>query len=97
MTFALNGLAVGLGVLYPEFEGDQPEQNRQRLWRHAVLRFEFALHPRVDRCCSVFGTSGLHGRASWAVESVIAFVLLSFLIGWLPLKWGLRRLKNFET
>ena len=28
---------------------------------------------------------------------VIAFVLLSFLIGWLPLKFGLQRLKNFEA
>jgi hypothetical protein len=44
-----------------------------------------------------FGTTGLHGRASWAVESVIAFVLLSFLIGWLPLRMGLAQLKNFEA
>jgi hypothetical protein len=40
---------------------------------------------------------GLHNHASWAIESVVAFVLLSFLIGWLPLKFGLRQLKNFEA
>jgi hypothetical protein len=45
----------------------------------------------------VFGTIGLHWRVNWAVESVAAFVLLSFLIGWLPLKFGLQRLKNFEA
>jgi hypothetical protein len=45
----------------------------------------------------VFSTTGLHGRASWAVESAIAFVLVSLLTGWLPLKYGLQRLKNFEA
>jgi ABC-2 type transport system permease protein len=44
-----------------------------------------------------FGTAGLHGNASWAAESVLAFVALSFFLGWLPLKWGLQRVKNFET
>ena len=34
---------------------------------------------------------------NWAAESVIAFVLLSFVIGWLPMKFGLQRLKNFEA
>jgi ABC-2 type transport system permease protein len=45
----------------------------------------------------VFGTLGLHWRVNWTAESIIAFVLLSFLIGWLPLKFGLQRLKNFEA
>jgi len=44
-----------------------------------------------------FGTTGLHDHASWAAASVFVFVLLSFLIGWLPLKLGLRHLKNFEA
>ena len=34
---------------------------------------------------------------NWAVGSVAAFVLLSFVIGWLPMKFGLQRLKNFEA
>jgi hypothetical protein len=43
------------------------------------------------------GTSGWHGRVAWAAESVAAFVLLSGFVGWLPLKLGLRQLKNFEV
>jgi hypothetical protein len=34
---------------------------------------------------------------NWTVESIVAFALLSFVIGWLPLKFGLERLKNFEA
>ena len=30
-------------------------------------------------------------------SNTVAFVLLSFLVGWLPMKFGLRRLKNFEA
>jgi len=40
---------------------------------------------------------GLHGHASWAIESIVGFVSVSFAIGWLPLKYGLRQLKNFEV
>jgi hypothetical protein len=45
----------------------------------------------------MFGAAGLHARESWAAEGVIGFMLLSFCIGWLPLKLGLRQLKNFEA
>ncbi len=45
----------------------------------------------------VFGTMGLHWRVNWTAESIAAFALLSFVIGWLPLKLGLQRLKNFEA
>jgi len=45
----------------------------------------------------MFGAAGLHSRASWAVEGITGFVLLSFGIGWLPMKLGLRRLKHFEA
>ena len=44
-----------------------------------------------------FGTTGLHDHTSWAVSTVIAFVLLSAMIGWLPLKLGLQHLENFES
>ena len=44
-----------------------------------------------------FGTTSLHDHGSWQIGSVVFFVLLSFIIGWLPLKWGLIHLKNFEA
>jgi hypothetical protein len=44
-----------------------------------------------------FGTTGWHSRSAWVIESILAFVILSFFVGWLPLKLGLRQLKNFEV
>jgi hypothetical protein len=43
------------------------------------------------------GVMGTHYRASWTIGSVAAFLLLSVLIGWLPLRWALRRLDNLEA
>jgi len=96
MTFALNGLAVGLGVLYPNLKEANPGKIVSGFGGTLCLVLSF-LYIVASVVLLGFGTSGLHGRASWAVESVIAFVALSFFIGWLPLKWGLQRLKNFET
>ncbi len=53
MTFTLNGVAVGLGVLYPNLKEANPEQNRQRLRRHAVPRVEFGLYPGVHRAAGL--------------------------------------------
>jgi ABC-2 type transport system permease protein len=96
MTFALNGLAVGLGVLYPNLKEANPGKIVSGFGGTLCLVMSF-LYILASVAMLGFGTSGLHGRASWAVESVIAFVALSFFIGWLPLKWGLQRLENFET
>jgi ABC-2 type transport system permease protein len=96
MTFALNGLAVGLGVLYPNLKEANPGKIVSGFGGTLCLVLSF-LYILASVAMLGFGTSGLHGRASWAVESVIAFVALSFFIGWLPLKWGLQRLENFES
>jgi ABC-2 type transport system permease protein len=96
MTFALNGLAVGLGVLYPNLKEANPGKIVSGFGGTLCLVLSF-LYILASVVMLGFGTTGLHDRASWAVESVIAFVVLSFLIGWLPLKWGLAHLKNFEA
>jgi ABC-2 type transport system permease protein len=96
MTFALNGLAVGLGVLYPNLKEINPSKIVSGFGGTLCLVLSF-LYILASVLLLGFGTTGLHGRASWAAESVIAFVLLSFLIGWLPLKMGLQQLKNFEA
>ena len=93
-TFA--ALATGLGALYPNFREDNPTKIVSGFGGTLCLVLSF-LYILASVALLGFGTSGLHGRASWAVESVIAFVVLSFFIGWLPLKWGLQRLENFES
>jgi ABC-2 type transport system permease protein len=96
MTFALNGLAVGLGVLYPNLKESNP--NKIVSGFGGALCFVLSsVYILASVLLLAFGTAGWHGRAKWAVESIIAFLLLSFFIGWLPLRWGLRRLKNFEA
>jgi ABC-2 type transport system permease protein len=96
MTFALNGLAVGLGVLYPNLKEANPGKIVSGFGGTLCLVLSF-LYILASVLLLGFGTTGLHGRVSWAMESVITFVLLSFLIGWLPLKMGLAQLKNFEA
>ncbi len=96
MTFALNGLAIGLGVLYPNLKEANPGKIVSGFGGTLCLVVSF-LYILASVLVLAFGTAGLHGRESWAAGSVIIFVLLSFLIGWLPLRWGLRQLKNFEA
>jgi len=95
MTFVLNGLAVGLGVLYPNLKEANPNKIVSGFGGTLCLVLS-SVYVLATIALMVWGTMGLHGHTSWAVESVIGFVLLSFFIGWLPLKLGLRQLKNFE-
>ena len=95
MTFALNGLAIGLGVLYPNLKEANP--NKIVSGFGGTLCFVLSsFYILASVLLLVFGAAGLHSRTSWAVEGITGFALLSFGIGWLPLKLGLRQLKNFE-
>jgi hypothetical protein len=96
MTFALNGLAIGLGVLYPNLK----EMNSSKIvsgFGGTLCLVLSSVYVLAAVALLVFGTMGLHAHASWMVASVAGFALLSFAIGWLPLKFGLRQLKNFEA
>ncbi len=96
MTFALNGLAVGLGVLYPNLKEANPGKIVSGFGGTLCLVLSF-LYILASVLLLAFGTTGIHDHASWAVGSVLVFVLISMLIGWLPLNWGLQHLKNFEA
>ncbi len=96
MAFALNGLAVGLGVLYPNLKEANP--NKIVSGFGGTLCFVLSsVYILASVLLLGFGTTGWHGRETWAAESIVAFVLLSFFIGWVPLKLGLRQLKDFEV
>ena len=96
MTFALNGLAVGLGVLYPNLKEANPGKIVSGFGGTLCLVLSF-LYILASVMLLAFGTIGIHNHASWAVGSILVFVLISMLIGWLPLRWGLQHLKNFEA
>ncbi len=96
MTFSLNGLAVGLGVLYPNFRDASPSKIVTGFGGTLCLVLSF-LYIVASVLLLGLGTSGMHVRASWSLASITAFVLLSFFIGWLPLKLGLRQLGRIEV
>jgi ABC-2 type transport system permease protein len=96
MTFALNGLAIGLGVLYPNLK--EASLNKIVSGFGGTLCFVLSsFYILASVLLLVFGAVGLHSRASWAAEGITGFVLLSVGIGWLPLRFGLQQLKNFEA
>jgi hypothetical protein len=96
MTFTLNGLAAGLGVLYPNLKETNP--NKIVSGFGGTLCFVLSsVYILAAMTLLLLGGAGLHSHIVWAAASIIAFVLLSVVIGWLPMKWGLRQLKNFEA
>jgi ABC-2 type transport system permease protein len=96
MTFALNGVAVGLGVLYPNVKETNP--NKIVSGFGGTLCFVVSsVYIIASLALLILGGGGLHGNTEWAAAGIIGFSLLSFLIGWLPMKWGLAHLKNFEA
>ena len=96
MTFTLNGVAIGLGVLYPNLKEANPNKIVSGFGGTLCLVLS-SVYILASIALLVFGTVGLHWRVNWTAESIVAFLLLSFVIGWLPMKFGLQRLKNFEA
>ncbi len=98
MTFSLNGLSTGLGILYPNFKENNPSKIVSGFGGTFcfVLSFVYIL---LSILVLAFGSpeTNVHGPAELLlVASVGVFILISFFIGWLPMKLGLRHLKNFE-
>jgi ABC-2 type transport system permease protein len=95
MTLALNGLSMGLGVLYPNLREPQPAKIVSGFGGTLCLVLSF-LYILTSVLALGFGTTGLHPHPGLVVASVGFFALLSMMIGWLPLKLAFHRLKNFE-
>jgi hypothetical protein len=113
MTFALNGLAVGLGVLYPNVKETNPNKivsgfggtlcfvvSSTYIIAALALLILGQISPQPNKYMANAGgiTGFLLIHATYAAgASVAAFTLLSVLVGWLPMKWGLKHLEKFET
>ena len=95
MTFSLTGLAIGLGVLYPNFKDANPSKIVSGFGGTLCLVLSF-LYILGSVLLLGIGTAGFQARASWIVGSIILFSILSLLIGWLPMKLALRQLKTME-
>jgi ABC-2 type transport system permease protein len=96
MAFALNGLAIGLGVLYPNLKETNP--NKIVSGFGGTLCFVLSsLYLLASLALLVTAGGGFHLNTGLTAACLAAFLGLSGGIGWLPLKWGLRQLKNFEA
>jgi hypothetical protein len=96
MTFALNGLAVGLGVLFPNLKENNP--NKIVSGFGGTLCFVLSsIYIIVALTLLVIGGGGFHSHIGWVAASIGGFVALSVAIGWLPMHLAMRQLKNFEA
>jgi ABC-2 type transport system permease protein len=96
MTFALNGLAVGLGVLYPNFKDANPGKIVSGFGGTLCLVLSF-LYIVASVLLLGLGTNSLFRENSWMWASLMAFVAMSLAVGWLPMRIGLKRANSFEV
>jgi ABC-2 type transport system permease protein len=96
MTFTLNGLAIGLGVLYPNLKDADAGKIVSGFGGTLCLVLS-SLYVLASITMLVFCLIGLQIHLDWTLESLTGFALLSFSVGWLPLKFALRGLKHFEA
>lgn len=98
MTFALNGLATGLGVLYPNFREENPSKIVSGFGGTFCLVLSFLYIVGAVTLLAIGSPWAKDGTqplsvllACWA-----GFAALSMLIGWTPLKLALRKAAQFE-
>jgi len=101
MSFTLNGLAAGLGVLLPQLQGKTIRPKSSAASEHACLVLSF-FYILGSILLLTLGSPGLHAYAHsqhWALASVAGFSLLSVGLGWLPLRLacGNYRSLSFEN
>jgi len=100
MTLTLNGLAVGLGAMYPNFNEEHPGKIVSGFGGTFCLVISF-LYIVAAVTLLALGSpwpwSSQAGLAThWIAAAWTGFLLLSVLVGWLPLRLGLRRAAIFE-
>jgi ABC-2 type transport system permease protein len=98
MAFTLNGLAVGLGVLYPNFRETNPSKIVSGFGGTFCFVLSF-LYILGSIFILAYGSAESPRRPpslALGLASISGFVLFSTLLGWLPLKMGLRQLRSFE-
>lgn len=98
MTFTLTGLAVGIGVLYPNFRENNPSKIVSGFGGTFCLVLSF-LYIFGSVLLVAFASPELFPRFASPNRTLIslgAFAVLSAGMGWLPFKLGLHSLKRFE-
>ncbi|MHB8519570.1 MAG: putative ABC transporter permease subunit [Limisphaerales bacterium] len=98
MTFSLNGLAVGLGALYPNLKEENPSKMVSGFGGTFCLVLSF-LYILGSVALLAIGSPWGRNEAVpflWTAASWSGFAGLSLALGWVPLKLGLRQVADFE-
>jgi ABC-2 type transport system permease protein len=98
MAFSLNGLATGLGVLYPNFREENPSKIVSGFGGTFCLVLSFLYIVGAVALLAVGSPWAKEGTQPLSIlaASWTGFALLSVVIGWLPLKLALRKAEQFE-
>jgi ABC-2 type transport system permease protein len=98
MTLALNGLAMGLGVLYPNFREDNPSKIVSGFGGTFCLVISFLYILASVAALAIGAPWARAGTQSLPViiASLGAFAVFSLLVGYLPLKLALRKVATLE-
>jgi ABC-2 type transport system permease protein len=98
MTFSLTALAVGLGVLYPNFKEENPSKIVSGFGGTfcLVLSFIYILSSVVLLAIASpwFGASV--PSTAQVIACLAGFMALSVAIGWIPFHLGVRRVRHFQ-
>jgi len=97
MAFTLNGLAIGLGAVYPNLREDNPSKIVSGFGGTFCLVLSFVYI--VGSVLLLAFSSPWHPAATYRTGTYAAwgvFLLISVLLGWLPWRWGRRRAVQFE-
>lgn len=99
MTLTLNGLAVGLGVLYPNFKEDNPSKIVSGFGGTfcLVLSFLYIVGSVVLLALASPWGSFRIPSLQLILSALAGFAILSTMLGWMPLKMALRRVGEFEA
>src|SRR5207247_2923404 len=86
MTFTMNGLAIGLGVLYPNFKEENPSKIVSGFGGTfcLVLSFLYILGSVVLLAFSSPWLGAAEPSKRHLISCIAGFVLLPLLVGWLP-------------
>ncbi len=96
MTYALNGLAIGLGVLFPNVKETNP--NKIVSGFGGTLCFVLSsIYIIASLALLVLGGGGFHSHGDWVLVSLVSFLSMSIVIGWVPMHLAMKQLKNFEA
>ena len=99
MTFTLNGMAVGLGTLYPNFREDNPSRVVSGFGGTLclVLSFLYILVSVVLLGMTVSWHPSLTPSTQRVVLCVLGFLGASWILGAIPLRMALRRVLTLEV